>query len=198
MPSGAAWPCRHSSWKITGMPRRLFSMKNFWMALVSSAWPRAPLPPPASLGRPTWPRPLPSANAARGLGRIEVRRLRRPACRPSAARRTSSARPSLRASCAREDRRRAPPRAARDCDIEARPAQCRRRPRERISHVSHESPTTRITAVSARATQGSALCLDQTTGPDPGSRLSTPGSADTWARRSRRRSATAESDEART
>ena len=41
VPSGAAWPCRHSSWNITGMPSRLFSMKNFWMALVSSAWPRA-------------------------------------------------------------------------------------------------------------------------------------------------------------
>src|SRR5512146_2217977 len=35
------------------MPRRLFSRKKRWIALVSSAWPLASLPPPESLGPPT-------------------------------------------------------------------------------------------------------------------------------------------------
>ena len=63
VPSTAAWPCRHSSWNITGIPSRPFSRKNFWIALVSSAIWRAFLPLPASLGRPTWPSPRRSLNA---------------------------------------------------------------------------------------------------------------------------------------
>jgi hypothetical protein len=65
----AAWPWRHSSWKMTGMPSRLFSRKKRWIALVSSAFRRGLRPggPPASLGRPTWPRPWPSAKAAAAL-----------------------------------------------------------------------------------------------------------------------------------
>src|SRR5579871_241698 len=67
--SSAAWPWRHSSWKMTGMPRREFSTKNFWMAFDSSAVARARRPLPASLGRPTWPSPRRSLNAFLALAR---------------------------------------------------------------------------------------------------------------------------------
>ena len=73
---------------------------------------------------------------------------RRRACRPSAARRTSSARPSPRASCARGDRRRAPRRergvAVSTASSGARRAQ--RGPRGGSAHVCHASSTDTSTA----------------------------------------------------
>src|ERR1041385_7943293 len=56
--SMAQCPCRHSSWKTTGIFRRLFSRKNFWILLVSSAVSRAFFPFPASLGLVTCPIPF--------------------------------------------------------------------------------------------------------------------------------------------
>jgi hypothetical protein len=61
------------------MPSREFSMKNFWMALVSSAVARGdkPLPVfagllPASLGRPTCPIPWPSLNATLAFAKSKL------------------------------------------------------------------------------------------------------------------------------
>ena len=65
--SGPISPCSASSWKITGMPRRVFSFTHFWMALVNSAWARAPWP---SLGRSI--RPMPDLEPLRRPGGVEL------------------------------------------------------------------------------------------------------------------------------
>src|ERR1041384_3461271 len=54
----AQCPCRHSSWKTTGIFKRLLSRINFWILLVSSAVSRAFFPFPASLGLVTCPIPF--------------------------------------------------------------------------------------------------------------------------------------------
>ena len=96
----AAWPCRHSSWKITGMPRRVFSMKNFWMALVSSAISRGVLAAAGIAGPADLAEAVSVLESRLGFLEIEVAARRPAACRPSAARRTSSGRPFPRASSA--------------------------------------------------------------------------------------------------
>ena len=103
VPSTAACPCRHSSWNITGIPRRLFSRKNFWMALVSTAISRAFFPLPASLGRPTWPKPAAVSECCLRLLRVEVALGIHQRLRLSAARCTASAQLSPAASSAIAD-----------------------------------------------------------------------------------------------